>query len=189
MQVCGPPRCMRFAHRCAHSGTILVSPGTDLADASAVQTQAPTVGLTSVQLDKNSSITVPVMESAAIRAKLPLLDIVIPIYGQADQVSVLVDGQPWDSCAPPMLGNLGAGATGTEEWKCACTAGAERCRGWVGDDPADRGDVYGPAGRPLRGLTLQREGSLRPPSVSCVPQSRECAAGCGEQQVSVPSSG
>ncbi len=109
---------------CALSGTTSVLPGGGVLDASAVQTQASGVELTGVKLDMNSSISVPVAASAAIRAKLPLLDIVIPIYGQANQVSVLVDGQPWESCVPQMLGDLGEGATSTEEWKCPCPAGA-----------------------------------------------------------------
>jgi hypothetical protein len=110
--------------KCARSGTTDVLPGSEL-DASAVQTQASMVELTAVNLDMNSSINVPVSASAAIRAKLPLLDIVVPIYGQANQLSVLVDGQPWESCVSQMLGNLGEGATSTEEWKCPCPAGAK----------------------------------------------------------------
>jgi hypothetical protein len=100
-----------------------VAYGSDPQDASAILTIDSASSSDSVALDQNSSITVPVVASAALRAKLPLLDIVVPIYGQANQVSVLVDGQPWDSCAPQTLGNMGDGPTITEEWKCPCPAG------------------------------------------------------------------
>lgn len=115
---------------CAVTGTGGVAYGSDPQDASAFLTTSSSDG---VLLHPNSSITVPVAESAAVLAKLPLLDIVVPIYGQANQVRVLVDGQPWDSCVPQTLANTGSGATTAEEWKCPCPADIRSVELWTLD--------------------------------------------------------
>src|ERR1700685_1410018 len=76
---------------CAQIGNAFIGYGTDPQNASAVLTMGSASSSDFALLHQNSSITVPVMPSAAVLAKLPLLDIVVPIYGQANQLSVLVD--------------------------------------------------------------------------------------------------
>jgi hypothetical protein len=107
---------------CPVSGAgVKVLPGANPPDAGALQTMGSNVSMTLVSMFQNDSIEVPFAESAATIAALPILDIQVlgVVFGSADQVSVLINGQPWIGCEPQHFNGT------SEEWKCPLPAGTQ----------------------------------------------------------------
>ncbi len=100
---------------------VKVLPGANPPDAGALQTMGSNVSMTLVSMFQNDSIEVPFAESAATIAALPILDIQVlgVVFGSADQVSVLINGQPWIGCEPQHFNGT------SEEWKCPLPAGTQ----------------------------------------------------------------